>query len=112
MAVVEPLWVEVTQRRGDMGGTAVALENQAAARDNGLEVHTHTRAGGSHSIVSRWGEGCSFFKIHKNIKDMHIKYIRMVAFVGTKKLSMGIQCERDHIQNKDAANGLQTEENM
>lgn len=71
MAVVEPLWDEVTQRRGDVGGTAVALENQAAARGNGLEVHTQTEQEDL-TASCQGGEGeHSFFKIHKNIKDAH-----------------------------------------
>lgn len=37
---MEPLRDEVTQRQGDMAGTAVALETSAEVEGSGVDTHT------------------------------------------------------------------------
>lgn len=62
MAVVEPPRDEVTQRQGDMAGTAVALENSAEVEGSGVDAYTRNKVRGSHSTVSGWGEGIHIFQ--------------------------------------------------
>lgn len=38
------------------------------------------------------------------MKTMHMKHIRGVACMGRRKQCMGIRCEGDHAQTKDASN--------